>query len=279
MRALVNHWSHLTHTCRCITTSWLAAATQTRATVSPALQLSVFYAECPSCRNPLYFQAQEKLRIRWLAYPEARLHADLVTNPLVGWNNVRQASGCHPSNISSQPFGQHQITLLVDQSKTSPFLALSLQDISSICLQVHISRYLFHRSPSPHSTSQDISSICLQVHISRYLFHLSPSPHIKISLASVSKSTLDISRYLFHLSASPHLKICHPSVFKSVSQRLQTAFHLFLSVLLTGIKLLDSEDVDMDVDKRYLQTVILTTRIQQWMSRLCLQATNTKSQL
>lgn len=58
MRPLVNRSSPLTHASHCITTSWPAAATQTRVRVSPAMQPTVFYAGCPSCLNPPYFRAR-----------------------------------------------------------------------------------------------------------------------------------------------------------------------------------------------------------------------------
>ena len=51
---LVNHWSRLTHASHCMTTSRPAAATQTKAGVSPAMPPRNFYARCPSCRNPIY---------------------------------------------------------------------------------------------------------------------------------------------------------------------------------------------------------------------------------
>ena len=58
MRSLVNHWSSLTHTSHCMTTSWPAAATQMRIRVSQAIQfLRYFYARCSSCHNPPNFWA------------------------------------------------------------------------------------------------------------------------------------------------------------------------------------------------------------------------------
>jgi len=57
MRSLVNRWSPPTHTTHCMTTSWPAAATEMRVRVSPAVQPRYFYALCPSCHNPPYFQA------------------------------------------------------------------------------------------------------------------------------------------------------------------------------------------------------------------------------
>ena len=48
MRSLANRWSPLTHASHCMTTSRPAAATQTRARVSPAMQPEVYL-----CRMPL----------------------------------------------------------------------------------------------------------------------------------------------------------------------------------------------------------------------------------
>ena len=47
MRTLVNHWSPLTHASHCTTTSWPAAATQTRLRVSTAMHLKVFLCLMP----------------------------------------------------------------------------------------------------------------------------------------------------------------------------------------------------------------------------------------
>jgi len=55
MRSSVNHWSPLTRASHCMTCCWPAAATQTRVSVSPAMQPKVF--GCPSCRNTPSFWA------------------------------------------------------------------------------------------------------------------------------------------------------------------------------------------------------------------------------
>ena len=48
-RSLVNRWSPLTHASHCMTTSWPAAATQTRE--------RYFYTRRPPCHNPPYYQS------------------------------------------------------------------------------------------------------------------------------------------------------------------------------------------------------------------------------
>jgi len=62
MRPLVNCWSPLTHASHCMTTSRPAAATQTRARVSPAMHPKVFW-----------------LRMCWLGYPKTRFCIVTVT--------------------------------------------------------------------------------------------------------------------------------------------------------------------------------------------------------
>jgi len=57
MRLLVNRWYPLTHASHCMTTSWPAAATQTRARLSPAMYPKVLLRRMPSCHYPPYFQA------------------------------------------------------------------------------------------------------------------------------------------------------------------------------------------------------------------------------
>ena len=58
MRSLVNHWSPLTHTSHCMSTSRPAAATQMRKRLSPAMQPKIFLRQIPSRCNPLCFRAR-----------------------------------------------------------------------------------------------------------------------------------------------------------------------------------------------------------------------------
>jgi len=69
MRSLVNHWSPLTHASHCMTTSRPAAATQTRARVSPAMQPNEFFM-------PIRFLPQPSL---FLGLATSLEHADLHT--------------------------------------------------------------------------------------------------------------------------------------------------------------------------------------------------------
>ena len=80
IRSLVNHWSPLTHTSHCVTTSWPAAARQTRVRVSPAMQPMMFSCRMLFHSNVLYFQAGNQLSISWLAYPKVRLIIILFTH-------------------------------------------------------------------------------------------------------------------------------------------------------------------------------------------------------
>jgi len=67
MRSLVNHWSPLTHTSHCMTTSRPSAATQMTARVSPAMKPDAL----PSATLRIS-RLWDSLRICLLAYPEAR---------------------------------------------------------------------------------------------------------------------------------------------------------------------------------------------------------------
>ena len=54
---LVNCWSPLNHASHCMTTSWSAVATQTRAWVNPAMQSKVFLCQMPFLPQPSLFSA------------------------------------------------------------------------------------------------------------------------------------------------------------------------------------------------------------------------------
>jgi len=58
MRPLLNYWYPLTHTSHCMTISRSAVATQMTARVSPAMHHKYFYARCPPCHNPSYFEVR-----------------------------------------------------------------------------------------------------------------------------------------------------------------------------------------------------------------------------
>ena len=77
MRPLDSHWSSLTHASHCMTTSRPAAATQTRARVSPAIamHLEVFSTSdtLPATIVPIS-RLGNWLRICCLVYCEATLH-------------------------------------------------------------------------------------------------------------------------------------------------------------------------------------------------------------
>jgi len=67
MSRFVNHWSPLTHSCHCITTTRPAAATQMRVAVQP----KVFLYWMPFCGNPCHFRARRPAQsmlacISWL---------------------------------------------------------------------------------------------------------------------------------------------------------------------------------------------------------------------
>jgi len=74
MRPLINCWSSLSHASHCVTTSWPAAATQTRVRVSPARHPKVFFMldALPVATIPI-LGLEDPLRICWRAHPEARL--------------------------------------------------------------------------------------------------------------------------------------------------------------------------------------------------------------
>jgi len=57
MRALVSHWSPLTHISHYMTTNWLAEAKQMRASVHSAMHRKVFLAACSSCHKRQQFRA------------------------------------------------------------------------------------------------------------------------------------------------------------------------------------------------------------------------------
>jgi len=61
MRLLVNRWSPVTHASHCMITSRLAAATQMRTVVSPAIQPEAFLCQMPFPQQPSYFPAREWL--------------------------------------------------------------------------------------------------------------------------------------------------------------------------------------------------------------------------
>ena len=70
-RTLVNCWSSLIHASHCMTTSWSAAATQTRVRVSPATQTKI----------PVTLPISglgDHLRISWLVYLQAKLWAKYI---------------------------------------------------------------------------------------------------------------------------------------------------------------------------------------------------------
>jgi len=61
-----------------MTASGPAAATQTRARVSQAMQPKLFFMPDALAATLPIFGCGDQLRIRWLAYPEARLRYEIT---------------------------------------------------------------------------------------------------------------------------------------------------------------------------------------------------------
>ena len=63
MRPLVYHWSPVTRASHCVTTSRPAVATQTRATVDPAIHPKVFLCQTPFLSQPSLFLSSSLWKI------------------------------------------------------------------------------------------------------------------------------------------------------------------------------------------------------------------------